>query len=83
MFIYSEPILFIYVNSKFDLFQVDREVRRKRSEWRITKMVLIIFIAFIITYLPITLVKSFDHDANYPGTFSDLFKCFTRYIYLS
>ncbi|XP_064090434.1 G-protein coupled receptor moody-like isoform X3 [Macrobrachium nipponense] len=47
--------------------KVEREARRKRNEWRITKMVLIIFIAFLITYLPITLVKNLDKDVNYPG----------------
>lgn len=47
--------------------KVDREVRRRRNEWRITKMVLIIFIAFLITYLPITLVKNLDKKVEYPG----------------
>lgn len=47
--------------------KVEREARRKRNEWRITKMVLIIFIAFLITYLPITLVKNLDKKVNYPG----------------
>ncbi|XP_068218719.1 G-protein coupled receptor moody-like isoform X2 [Palaemon carinicauda] len=47
--------------------KVEREARRKRNEWRITKMVLIIFIAFLITYLPITLVKNLDKGVNYPG----------------
>lgn len=47
--------------------KVEREVRRRRNEWRITKMVLIIFIAFLITYLPITLVKNLDKKVDYPG----------------
>ncbi|KAG0700410.1 G-protein coupled receptor moody [Chionoecetes opilio] len=46
--------------------KVEREVRRRRNEWRITKMVLIIFIAFLITYLPITLVKNLDKTVDYP-----------------
>ncbi len=46
---------------------MEREVRRRRNEWRITKMVLIIFIAFLVTYLPITLVKSLDKKVEYPG----------------
>ncbi|KAG7164897.1 G-protein coupled receptor moody-like 3 [Homarus americanus] len=47
--------------------KVEREAKRRRNEWRITKMVLIIFIAFLITYLPITLVKNLDKKVNYPG----------------
>lgn len=47
--------------------KIEREARRRRNEWRITKMVLIIFIAFLVTYLPITLVKSLDKEVNYPG----------------
>ncbi|XP_045608301.2 G-protein coupled receptor moody isoform X1 [Procambarus clarkii] len=47
--------------------KVEREARRRRNEWRITKMVLIIFIAFLITYLPITLVKNLDKKVDYPG----------------
>ncbi|KAK7081216.1 hypothetical protein SK128_002091 [Halocaridina rubra] len=49
------------------LAKVEREARRKRNEWRITKMVLIIFVAFLITYLPITLVKNLDKKVSYPG----------------
>ncbi|XP_069949224.1 uncharacterized protein [Cherax quadricarinatus] len=45
----------------------EREARRRRNEWRITKMVLIIFIAFLVTYLPITLVKNLDKKVDYPG----------------
>ncbi|CAH1956930.1 unnamed protein product [Acanthoscelides obtectus] len=37
----------------------------KRSEMKITKMVLVIFICFIVCYLPITLVKIFDEDVNH------------------
>ncbi|XP_047503048.1 G-protein coupled receptor moody-like isoform X2 [Penaeus chinensis] len=47
--------------------KMEREARRRRNEWRITKMVLIIFIAFLVTYLPITLVKNLDKKVNYPG----------------
>ncbi|CAL4111125.1 unnamed protein product [Meganyctiphanes norvegica] len=46
---------------------IEKEARRKRNEWRITKMVLIIFLTFLITYLPITLVKGLDEKVNYPG----------------
>ncbi|XP_039293513.1 G-protein coupled receptor moody [Nilaparvata lugens] len=42
-----------------------REAKAKRNEWRITKMVLAIFLSFIICYLPITLVKLFISN-SYP-----------------
>lgn len=37
----------------------------KRSEMKITKMVLVIFICFVICYLPITIVKVCDTDVNH------------------
>ncbi|KAL7636167.1 UNVERIFIED_CONTAM: hypothetical protein RMT77_012924 [Armadillidium vulgare] len=45
--------------------KIEKEAKRKKNEWRITKMVMIIFLAFVITYLPITLVKFFDPEVNY------------------
>ncbi|KAF4526981.1 hypothetical protein B566_EDAN001528 [Ephemera danica] len=45
----------------------DKEARRKRNEWRITKMVLAIFLSFLTCYLPITIVKVADKAVNYPG----------------
>ncbi|XP_063695885.1 G-protein coupled receptor moody isoform X2 [Culicoides brevitarsis] len=44
-----------------------REVKQKRNEWRITKMVLAIFLSFLICYLPITIIKIFDKDVNSPA----------------
>lgn len=44
-----------------------REMRAKRNEWRITKMVLAIFLSFLCCYLPITIVKVTDSDVRYPG----------------
>ncbi|KAL7745616.1 hypothetical protein ACLKA6_009838 [Drosophila palustris] len=44
-----------------------REVRAKRNEWRITKMVLAIFLSFVICYLPITIVKVADKDVEHPS----------------
>lgn len=44
-----------------------REMRAKRNEWRITKMVLAIFLSFLCCYLPITIVKVADTDVRYPG----------------
>lgn len=46
-----------------------REVKQKRNEWRITKMVLAIFLSFLICYLPITIIKIFDKDVKSPGIF--------------
>ncbi|XP_017869725.1 PREDICTED: G-protein coupled receptor moody [Drosophila arizonae] len=44
-----------------------REVRAKRNEWRITKMVLAIFLSFVVCYLPITIVKVADKDVEHPS----------------
>lgn len=44
-------------------------INRKRNEWRITKMVLAIFLSFVICYLPITIIKTTDPDVFYPGKF--------------
>ncbi|CAL1675571.1 unnamed protein product [Lasius platythorax] len=43
-----------------------REIKQKRSEWRITKMVLVIFISFLACYLPITIVKVADAEVRCP-----------------
>lgn len=44
-----------------------REIKQRRSEWRITKMVLAIFLSFVACYLPITIVKVADVEVRYPG----------------
>lgn len=44
-----------------------RDAKQKRNEWRITKMVLAIFLSFIACYLPITIIKVLDKDVNWPG----------------
>lgn len=44
-----------------------REAKQKRNEWRITKMVLAIFLSFLACYLPITITKVVDTDVNWPG----------------
>ncbi|XP_050303886.1 G-protein coupled receptor moody-like isoform X2 [Anthonomus grandis grandis] len=38
----------------------------KKSEMKITKMVLVIFICFVVCYLPITIVKIFDDNVRKP-----------------
>ncbi|XP_020289246.1 G-protein coupled receptor moody isoform X2 [Pseudomyrmex gracilis] len=43
-----------------------REIKQKRSEWRITKMVLAIFLSFLACYLPITIVKVADTEVRCP-----------------
>ncbi|CAL8123691.1 unnamed protein product [Orchesella dallaii] len=45
-----------------------REAKTRKNEWRITKMVLVIFISFLACYLPITIVKTADKCVNYPVT---------------
>lgn len=47
-------------NGKADL----HETKRKGNEWKITKMVLVIFLSFLICYLPITIVKVFDTNTQ-------------------
>lgn len=44
-----------------------RDAKAKRNEWRITKMVLAIFLSFVMCYLPITVTKVADKDVKYPG----------------
>lgn len=44
-----------------------RDAKAKRNEWRITKMVLAIFLSFVLCYLPITIAKIADTGVNYPG----------------
>ncbi|XP_070499968.1 G-protein coupled receptor moody isoform X3 [Chironomus tepperi] len=44
-----------------------REAKQKRNEWRITKMVLAIFLSFLACYLPITIIKIADKDVQWPG----------------
>ncbi|GAB0093993.1 hypothetical protein DMENIID0001_091930 [Sergentomyia squamirostris] len=39
----------------------------KRNEWKITKMVLAIFVSFIACYLPITVIKIADKDVTQPA----------------
>lgn len=43
-----------------------REVKQKRNEWRITKMILAIFLSFLACYLPITITKIVDKDVKIP-----------------
>lgn len=45
----------------------EREAKQKRNEWRITKMVLAIFLSFVACYLPITITKVLDKEVNWPG----------------
>lgn len=44
-----------------------QSIRRKLSEWRITKMVLAIFLSFVLCYLPITITKTLDPGVQYPA----------------
>lgn len=47
----------------------NRETKARRNEWRITKMVLAIFLSFLVCYLPITIAKVADSHVHYPGKF--------------
>lgn len=44
-----------------------RDAKAKRNEWRITKMVLAIFLSFVACYLPITITKVLDQDVRFPA----------------
>lgn len=44
-----------------------RDVKTRRNEWRITKMVLAIFLSFVLCYLPITIAKICDKEVKLPG----------------
>lgn len=43
-----------------------REAKQKRNEWRITRMIFVIFLSFICCYLPITITKVVDKEVNWP-----------------
>uniref|UniRef100_A0A1B6DYU7 G-protein coupled receptors family 1 profile domain-containing protein n=1 Tax=Clastoptera arizonana TaxID=38151 RepID=A0A1B6DYU7_9HEMI len=44
-----------------------KEAKNRRNEWRITKMVLAIFLSFLVCYLPITIVKVVDSEVQQPN----------------
>lgn len=52
----------------------NRETKARRNEWRITKMVLAIFLSFLICYLPITIAKVADSHVHYPCKYSFFLK---------
>ncbi|XP_076306279.1 G-protein coupled receptor moody-like isoform X2 [Tachypleus tridentatus] len=43
-----------------------RDFKRREEEWRVTRMVLIIFCCFLVCYLPNTIVKVIDEQNKYP-----------------
>ncbi|XP_061497903.1 G-protein coupled receptor moody isoform X1 [Anopheles gambiae] len=43
-----------------------RDAKARRNEWRITKMVLAIFLSFVMCYLPITISKIVDKNVSVP-----------------
>lgn len=55
------------ISQKIIRVKDQRDVKAKRNEWRITKMVLAIFLSFVVCYLPITVVKIADKDVYSPG----------------
>lgn len=44
----------------------NRDTKTRRNEWRITKMVLAIFLSFLVCYLPITIAKVADSHVRFP-----------------
>lgn len=55
-----------FTNPKPIRIKDTRDAKAKRNEWRITKMVLAIFLSFVTCYLPITVAKIADNDVSYP-----------------
>ncbi|KAL0281001.1 UNVERIFIED_CONTAM: hypothetical protein PYX00_002135 [Menopon gallinae] len=45
----------------------EKALKAKRNEWKITQMVLAIFLSYVACYLPITIVKVADDEVVYPG----------------
>ena len=56
-----------FTNPKPSRVKDARDAKAKRNEWRITKMVLAIFLSFVMCYLPITVAKIADKDVSYPS----------------
>lgn len=56
-----------FTNPKQTRVKDTRDAKAKRNEWRITKMVLAIFLSFVLCYLPITVAKIADKDVSYPA----------------
>lgn len=56
-----------FTNAKTSRVKDARDVKAKRNEWRITKMVLAIFLSFVMCYLPITVAKIADQDVTLPA----------------
>lgn len=55
-----------FSHSKIARIKDTRDAKAKRNEWRITKMVLAIFLSFVLCYLPITIAKIADKDVSHP-----------------
>ncbi|XP_032517985.2 G-protein coupled receptor moody-like isoform X1 [Danaus plexippus] len=53
-------------NDKRSTIKDTRETKARRNEWRITKMVLAIFLSFLVCYLPITIAKVADSHVHFP-----------------
>merc|ERR550534_1962194 len=49
-----------------DAMRNGRGISKRGSDWRLTKMILAVFLSFIICYLPATVIKVIDRRANYP-----------------
>ncbi|XP_065157952.1 G-protein coupled receptor moody-like isoform X2 [Atheta coriaria] len=78
MFGFAMPCLVIiisYANIYWVVRQSQKRVAQhsssnlntRRSEMHITKMVIVIFVAFVVCYLPLTIVKIFDPQLRFPA----------------
>ncbi|XP_076314363.1 G-protein coupled receptor moody-like [Tachypleus tridentatus] len=44
----------------------DKKTEKRDDEWRVTRMILVIFCCFVLCYLPNTIVKVTDKEKEYP-----------------
>lgn len=47
--------------------QVQKKDKKRSEEWKVTRMVLVIFCSFVACYLPITIIKVVDKEVKFPA----------------
>lgn len=63
----SESRIKKHIVSESDAQRTERERKNRKNDWRLTKMILVVFVSFVICYLPITVSKLVDPFVKYPG----------------
>lgn len=49
------------------LTKKDRRTRRERDDSRLTKLMVLIFVCLLLSFLPLMIVNVFDDDVKYPS----------------